>query len=142
MFTLARCTRDCGRRRARYSRNSTALPHSSTIKPGDSENNRRGSSEKRDDHFPERYAYVYSFYTARHGSSSGGSVGGCLGGSMVPWPRARSPGCPGTAKDRCTDHFSSTSSLRRRSCRPVSRKPPNTTDRQLLQDGGRWCSAA
>ncbi|KAL0099666.1 hypothetical protein PUN28_019809 [Cardiocondyla obscurior] len=28
--------------------------------------------------------------------------------------------CPGTAKDRSTDHFSSTSSLRRRSCRPVS----------------------
>ncbi|KAL6443810.1 hypothetical protein ACFW04_001699 [Cataglyphis niger] len=93
---------------------------------------------KRDGRFSERSICIYiRSISARHGRSSGRSVSGCPGGSMVPWPRARSPGRPGTAKDRCTDHFSSTSSLRRRSCCPVSRKPPNTTDRQLLQDGGR-----
>jgi len=56
-----------------------------------------------------------------------GSVGGSPVGLMVPWPRARSPGRPGTAKDRSTNHFSSTSSLRQRSCRPVSCTLPANT---------------
>lgn len=93
MFTLAKCMRDdCGRKVhfharsvtfkiltgslfrttreifAEFDRPPTFL---ATIRPEDSENNRRGSSEKRDGHFPEHYMYVYSFYTARHGRSSG-----------------------------------------------------------------------
>ena len=57
---------------------------------------------------------------------------GCPSSLKVPWPRTRSPGCPGTAKDRC-NHFKRTSSLRRSCC---SFSLNLQTLQTLLQDGG------